>query len=304
MLGELVHNEGVIAGLRACGVTSIAGLEEAEAGTAVVFRAHGVTPTVRAAATARGLTVVDGTCSWVSATARQLAALHDEGYLIVLLGTPGHPEVTGLLGFAPEAIVVDQEADWARIPRHRRMALLTQSTQPAEKFDRLAAYLVDRAHELKVINSVCPVTMQRQADTLALARAVDTLVVVGGRQSANTRELVRLGERAGVPTIAVERADELDIAALFVLGTARVVGVSGGTSTPLADLGAVAERVLILAGTPATREQAHLLAVRAMATAARAIERPDRAAAPAAVPAEKSAWPASSPVVALSARMA
>jgi 4-hydroxy-3-methylbut-2-enyl diphosphate reductase len=128
---------------------------------------------------------------------RELVRLVEEGYSIVLLGTPKHPEVVGLLGFAPDAIVVDDEADWERIPHRKRMALITQSTQPPWKFERLAAFMVSRCHELKVVNTVCPVTIRRQEDTLETARQVDMMVVVGGRTSANTRELTRLCEIAG-----------------------------------------------------------------------------------------------------------
>ena len=140
----------------------------------------------------------------------------------------------GLLGFAPDAIVVDDEADWDRIPRRKRMALITQSTQPPWKFERLAAFMVGRAHELKIVNSVCPVTIRRQEDTVELARAVDFIVVVGGRQSANTKELTRLCEIVGTPAIQVERAEDLADASVF--DAVRVVGVTGGTSTPIEDL--------------------------------------------------------------------
>ncbi len=180
-LGQVVHNEGVIAELGARGVVSIAELSEARPGSTVVIRAHGVTPAVRSAAAERGLEVIDGTCSWVIGEQRQLQGLVEDGYTIVLLGTPNHPEVVGLLGFAPDAIVVDDESDWDRIPRKKRMALITQSTQPPWKFERLAAFMVNRAHELKIINSVCPVTIRRQEDTVELAKSVDFIVVVGGR---------------------------------------------------------------------------------------------------------------------------
>ena len=146
------------------------------------------------------------------------------------------------------------------------MALITQSTQPPWKFERLAAFMVSRAHELKIINSVCPVTIRRQEDTVELARAVDFIVVVGGRQSANTRELTRLCEIVGTPAIQVERADDLTDASVF--GPAGVVGVTGGTSTPIEDLEAVAERILTLAGTGAAAAQAHELAVAALGAAA------------------------------------
>jgi 4-hydroxy-3-methylbut-2-enyl diphosphate reductase len=178
-LGQVVHNEGVISQLREQGIESVKSLDEVEAGAAVVIRAHGVTPEVMSRAQERGLEVIDGTCSWVTQEQRELARLVDEGYTIVLLGTPNHPEVVGLLGYAPDAILVDEEEDWGRIPRRKRMALLTQSTQPPWKFERLAAFLVSRAHELKIVNTVCPVTIRRQQDTTDLAGSVDLVVVAG-----------------------------------------------------------------------------------------------------------------------------
>src|SRR4029077_12420263 len=124
-------------------------------------------------------------------------------------------------------IVVDEEEDWGSIPRTKRMALISQSTQPPWKFEKLAAYLVSRSHELKIVNTVCPVTIRRQQDTLDLAERVDLMVVVGGRNSANTKELTRLCQIAGKPVIQIESAHDLVDAAAF--DGATVVGVSGGT---------------------------------------------------------------------------
>jgi len=191
-LGQVVHNEGVIAQLQLQGIETVDTLDEVTEGAAVVIRAHGVRPEVLARAEARDLDVIDGTCTWVIQEQREIKRLVDEGYSIVLLGTPRHPEVVGLLGFAPDALVVDEEEDWEQIPRRKKMALLSQSTQPPWKFEKLAAFMVGRCHELKIVNTVCPVTIRRQEDTIEAARGVDLMVVVGGRSSANTKELTRL----------------------------------------------------------------------------------------------------------------
>ncbi len=268
-LGQVVHNEGVIRDLAKSGVRSVDTLDDVDEGAAVVIRAHGVKPEVFERAEARGLEVIDGTCSWVVQEQRQLSALVEEGYTIVLLGTPRHPEVVGLLGFAPDAIVVDEEEDWAAIPRRKRMALITQSTQPPWKFEKLAAFMVSRAHELKIVNSVCPVTIRRQEDTMETAREVDLMVVVGGRHSANTKELTRLCEIAGTAAIQIENVADLSDPAPFA--NAKIVGVTGGTSTPIEDLRDVTERIYVLAGTPETAARAGELASAAL----------DRAATPA-----------------------
>jgi 4-hydroxy-3-methylbut-2-enyl diphosphate reductase len=265
-LGQVVHNEGVVAQLASQGIRTVDTLDDVDHGAAVVIRAHGVTPEVMSRAEDRGLEVIDGTCTWVIQEQKELQKLVDDGYTIVLLGTPRHPEVVGLLGFAPDAILVDEEEDWERIPRTKRMALISQSTQPPWKFEKLAAFLVSRSHELKVMNTVCPVTIRRQQDTMELAQQVDMMVVVGGRNSANTRELTRLCEIAGKPVVQIESARDLDAPELFE--GARVVGVTGGTSTPIEDLVKVAQRVYELGGTDELRAEAARLAHAALTAVA------------------------------------
>ncbi|MDO8484165.1 MAG: 4-hydroxy-3-methylbut-2-enyl diphosphate reductase [Candidatus Limnocylindrales bacterium] len=266
-LGQVVHNEGVVRDLQDLGIKTVDTLDDVDHGAAVVIRAHGVRPDVMARADARGLEVIDGTCTWVIQEQKELRKLVEDGYTIVLMGTPTHPEVVGLLGFAPDAIVVDEEEEWdAAIPQRKRMALISQSTQPPWKFEKLAALMVSRAHELKVVNTVCPVTIRRQQDTLETAGEVDLMVVVGGRSSANTKELTRLCEIAGTPAIQIESVRDLEDPAVFA--KAEIVGVTGGTSTPIEDLRDVAERILILAGTPEASAKAAEFAGAALQRAA------------------------------------
>jgi 4-hydroxy-3-methylbut-2-enyl diphosphate reductase len=149
------------------------------------------------------------------------------------------------------------------------MALISQSTQPPWKFEKLAGYMASRAHELKIINTVCPVTIRRQEDTVETAREVDLMVVVGGRSSANTKELTRLCGIVGTPAIQVEGIGDLDDAGAFE--GRQVVGITGGTSTPIEDLRDVTRRILELAGTDGpdgTRTRADELAQAALASAA------------------------------------
>jgi (E)-4-hydroxy-3-methyl-but-2-enyl pyrophosphate reductase len=266
-LGQVVHNEGVVNDLQRLGIQTVETLDDVDHGSAVVIRAHGVRPDVMERANARGLEVIDGTCTWVIQEHRELTRLVEEGYTIVLLGTPKHAEVVGMLGFAPDAIVVDEEEEWeAAIPRKKRMALISQSTQPPWKFEKLAAFMVSRCHELKIVNTVCPVTIRRQEDTMETAREVDMMVVVGGRSSANTKELTRLCEIAGTHAIQIESVRDLTDATPFEGAT--VVGVTGGTSTPIEDLRDVTRRILELAGTDDARSRAAELAEAALAVAA------------------------------------
>jgi len=266
-LGQVVHNEGVIADLERMGIETVETLDDVDHGAAVVIRAHGVRPDVMERANARGLEVIDGTCTWVIQEHKELSRLVDEGYTIVLLGTPNHAEVVGMLGFAPDAIVVDEEDEWeAKVPRKKRMALISQSTQPPWKFEKLAAFMVGRSHELKIVNTVCPVTIRRQEDTVEAAQGVDLMVVVGGRSSANTKELTRLVGIAGKPAIQIEGWRDLTDASVF--DGREIVGITGGTSTPIEDLRDVARRVLEIAGTADVAAHAAELADEALADAA------------------------------------
>ena len=126
--------------------------------------------------------------------------------------------------------------------------------------------MVGRSHELKIVNTVCPVTIRRQEDTVEAAQEVDLMVVVGGRSSANTKELTRLVGIAGKPAIQIE--GEADLTDPGVFDGTRIVGVTGGTSTPIEDLRDVARRVLEIAGTPDVAAHADELAREALAGAA------------------------------------
>src|SRR4051794_7926126 len=269
-LGQVVHNEGVVRDLQDLGIQTVESLDDVDHGAAVVIRAHGVRPDVMARAEERGLEVIDGTCTWVIQEQRELVRLVEDGYTIVLLGTPKHPEVVGLLGFAPDAIVVDDEEEWeAAIPRRKRMALLSQSTQPPWKFEKLAGFMASRAHELKIVNTVCPVTIRRQQDTMEAAKAVELMIVVGGRSSANTKELTRLCGIVGTRAVQIENERDLDDPSIF--DGVSIVGVTGGTSTPIEDLRDVAARILTMAGTDGpegTRAHAVELAHAALDSAA------------------------------------
>jgi 4-hydroxy-3-methylbut-2-enyl diphosphate reductase len=257
----------VVQDLELLGIHTVDTLDDVDHGAAVVIRAHGVRPDVMERADARGLEVIDGTCTWVIQEQRELTKLVEDGYTIVILGTPKHPEVVGLLGFAPDAIVVDEEDEWdAAIPRKKRMALLSQSTQPPWKFEKLAALMVSRAHELKIVNTVCPVTIRRQQDTMETAAEVDIMVVVGGRSSANTKELTRLCEIGGTHAIQVEGVRDLTDETVF--DGATIVGVTGGTSTPIEDLRDVTRRILEIGGTADAAARANEIAEAALGRAA------------------------------------
>jgi 4-hydroxy-3-methylbut-2-enyl diphosphate reductase len=243
-LGQVVHNPRISERLAARGVKVIADPAEAESGI-VVIRAHGVPPAVRAAIEEHGLECIDATCSLVLRAQRFTKQLADEGYKVVILGTPEHPEVIGLVGFAgTEYTIVETKEEWERLPKMKKAGVVSQSTQPPWAFKELVGHVAEISQELKVFNTVCPVTIKRQNAATELAGQTDVIVVVGGRNSANTRELVNLARMQGKTAYHIEHSSELEPS--WLTGMARV-GLIGGCSTPMETLLEVKERAEALA---------------------------------------------------------
>ena len=242
-LGQVVHNPKISERLAARGVTVIKDPAEAKEGV-IVIRAHGVPPETRAKIEAQGLECVDATCSLVLRAQRFTKQLADEGYTVIILGTPEHPEVVGLRGFAPNAIVVETKDEWEKLPRMKKAGGVSQSTQPPWAFKDLVAHVAEIAQETKVFNTVCPVTVKRQHAASELAEQVRTIIVVGGKNSANTRELVNLAKMQGRNAYHIEHADELRPE--WLAGETRV-GLIGGCSTPMDTLIEVKERAEAIA---------------------------------------------------------
>jgi 4-hydroxy-3-methylbut-2-enyl diphosphate reductase len=243
-LGQVVHNPRISERLAARGVKVITDPAEAESGI-VVIRAHGVPPAVRAAIEEHGLECIDATCSLVLRAQRFTKQLADEGYKVVILGTPEHPEVIGLVGFAgTEYTIVETKEEWERLPKMKKAGVVSQSTQPPWAFKELVGHVAEISQELKVFNTVCPVTIKRQNAATELAGQTDVIVVVGGRNSANTRELVNLARMQGKTAYHIEHSSELEPS--WLTGMARV-GLIGGCSTPMETLLEVKERAEALA---------------------------------------------------------
>jgi 4-hydroxy-3-methylbut-2-enyl diphosphate reductase len=239
-LGPLIHNPGVIAELQRQGIGMIDRSEEATEGT-VILRSHGVPKEMKEQLCAGGLHVLDATCRFVTSAQEKAAGLRAQGYLVVILGERDHPEVLALRSYAgEESIVAETSADLPDTLPSPRVGLVVQTTQSRERLSELVAYLAPRARELLVHNTICSATEQRQTAAIAMAREVDVVVVVGGRNSGNTRRLAELCAAEQRRTHHVESADEIDPS---WLRGARVVGITAGASTPPDQIEGVARRL-------------------------------------------------------------
>lgn len=244
-LGALIHNPQEIARLEARGVRQVDSPEQMSEGV-LVLSAHGVDPAVEEAARARGLEVMDATCPFVRRAHGHIRALAEEGYRVVILGDPGHREVAGLAARAGGRAEIVTDAEEAEaLPFAPRYGLVVQTTQRRETLRAVAAALADRCQELRVFNTICEATVSRQESARKLAEQVQVMLVVGGRNSANTARLRVICAATGTPTHHIETAAELE--ADWIAGVARV-GVTAGASTPEWIVDEVVARLRELAG--------------------------------------------------------
>jgi len=245
-LGPIIHNPSVVGQLEERGVKVVDGAGEAAAGTLIV-RTHGVPPEVIEGARARHLNLVDATCPFVAVAQRKAASLREAGYAVVILGERDHPEVAGLEGFAGEGAVVVEDA--AGLPlaqlRGKRVGIVVQTTQTRANLASVAAALAPVARELLVFNTICDATEKRQSAACELAAEVDVVVVVGGRNSANTARLAQLCRAMESRTHHIESAAELEPA--WFAG-ARRIGVTAGASTPDEEIEATVAALQALCG--------------------------------------------------------
>ncbi len=228
-MGNIVHNPVIVKELDDKGLLNVDGLEDIPSGTLFV-RAHGLPPKTIEAAKEKGLRVVDATCPMVTRTQRLAEKLTQEGRTVVILGDPNHPEVKGIAGHAPGAIIINEwPADDTEIRRARRIAIVSQSTLNGDKFRELVGKIAGMNYEVRVYNTICSDTQGRQKSARELAGEVDTMIVIGGSKSANTRHLAEISEAEGAKAYLVE--DAADLKREWFTGDERV-GIATGASTP------------------------------------------------------------------------
>ncbi|MCW3491498.1 bifunctional 4-hydroxy-3-methylbut-2-enyl diphosphate reductase/30S ribosomal protein S1 [Dethiobacter alkaliphilus] len=232
-LGPLAHNDSLLDKLREEGVIFVDDLAEVPHGATVVIRSHGERPEVFRQAEERGLQIVDATCTFVGKLQTLVARLIEEGKQVIVLGDPTHPEIKGVLGWGrDQPIVLTADGSISELEglnREKPVALVAQTTQRQSILAEIGEKLKAIVPVVEIYNTICQATALRQEAARNLAYDVDLMVVVGGKNSANTRKLADVCRSTGVRTIAVSEAHELDAEQLKEV---RTVGVTAGASTP------------------------------------------------------------------------
>lgn len=232
---ELVHNEHIVAALQAHGMRFVNAIAEIPEGARVLFSAHGVSPEVRQAAALRCLEIVDATCPFVAKVHAEARRYAQEGCQIALIGHKGHDEVVGILGEAPEQIAVIETCDDVRALRQKvavsQVMVLSQTTISEAMYEARIADLQAAGFEVQFpkVLDICYATRERQQAVRALAQQVDCVLVLGSRNSSNSKRLVEVAERAGCRAALIASPEELET---IDLRSVRRLGLTSGASTP------------------------------------------------------------------------
>jgi len=227
--GDLIHNPQVIADLEKHGIHSLDDLDKIKKGT-VIIRSHGVSPEIYLHLEKKNIEIVDATCPIVKKIQKLVEDLAEKESEIIIVGNKEHPEIKGLIGYSNgKGIIIENENQAKKMPRKKTRAVLAQSTQDLFLFERVIAVLIEKTEELKIYNTICKYTQTRQKSTSELASMVDTLFIIGGKNSSNTRKLYQISKRILPNTHFIEKAEQITF---NMLKGAKKIGLSGGASTP------------------------------------------------------------------------
>ena len=229
--GPLIHNPQTVELLRMRGIAPVSHLDEIPEGWAtIIIRAHGISPQEREKIREKGIRIIDATCpkvAHVQAIIKKHALLD---YTVLIVGDGEHPEVNGLLGYTcGKGIVIGSRDEVDRLPELDRVCVVAQTTQSIVEYNEIVNRIKARFPDPVVFDTICNSTEQRQAEVKELAGQMDAMVIVGGKNSANTKRLARLSELTGVPTFHIETAEELK---KMTMNSYERIGVSAGASTP------------------------------------------------------------------------
>jgi len=226
-IGPIIHNPQMVESLKNAGVIAIDDISLIQTGP-VIIRSHGIPTETLSKLKMKQLEIIDATCPYV-AKAHDFAILADkDNYQIFILGNPDHPEIIALKSFINSKVYIVENADDIPVEKFNRIAVICQTTQNINNLNRLAEHLLPISNELRIFNTICNATNVRQESSLELAKKCDLMIVIGGKNSSNTKMLAKLcSEHA--QTKHIETADEIDESWFNNL---KSIGLTAGASTP------------------------------------------------------------------------
>ncbi len=227
-LGPIIHNPQVVERLKDKGIIPIEDIKAKKDIRALIIRTHGITLQLLKVITSMGCEIIDATCPFVKKAQHYAKLLNEDNYQVVILGEKNHPEVQSLMSYASDnAIVVDGKTPLPKLKN--KVGIIVQTTQPLDTLQKVLYDALEHSNEIKVYNTICNSTALRLRETEKMARKVDVMFVVGGKNSANTTQLTRLCKSLSVPTYHIETASEIKGE---WIKRAKKLGITTGASTP------------------------------------------------------------------------
>jgi 4-hydroxy-3-methylbut-2-enyl diphosphate reductase len=226
-LGPIIHNPQVVAKLKEQGIIPINDFRKRKNIQALIIRTHGIPISLSKELSSLGFEIIDATCPFVKKAQYYAKLLGEEGYQVVILGEKNHPEVKGIMSYANDVIIVDSKTPLPKIKS--KVGIVVQTTQSLEALKNVISDATIHAKEIKVYNTICNSTAHRLKETEKIAQKVDIMIVVGGKNSANTTQLTRLCKSLSVPTYHIETSSEMKQE--WFKGVKRL-GITAGASTP------------------------------------------------------------------------
>lgn len=229
MLGDIVHNESVVADLNKAGAKVVKNIDEVPDGKPILFRAHGTSVETWKNAQSKDMNIIDATCPLVEEIHDEVKKLSKEGRKIIVIGDHGHDEVVGIASQVSDAIIVSNIEEAMELRKMKKAGVVSQSTQTIENVQKIINIIMTKVYDLNFVNTICFPTKRNQNQIKDLAKQCDVMIVIGSFTSANSKRLTLLAEEINDRSYQVTNADEIKIE--WFTG-AKTVGLSAGASTP------------------------------------------------------------------------
>ncbi len=226
-LGPIIHNPQMVEKLESENIFKVDKIEQIK-GRPTIIRSHGIKKEILEELEKNNIEIINATCPYVSKTQDYAKSLSEDGYELIILGDRNHPEVKALRSYVNKEVMIVANADELAEKQFKKVGIISQTTRRVEDLQELVKKLVPKCHEIRVINTICNATTIRQNSTLALAKESDVMIVIGGKNSSNTKMLAKICE-SFVKTYHIETACEID---RKWFKDKQDIGLTAGASTP------------------------------------------------------------------------
>ena len=234
-LGSIIHNSGVSDELAKKGLISVDDFKKIEPGSIFIIRSHGMSPSLIKEIKEKDVKIIDTTCPFVIKAQARAGELSSNGYFVIIIGNKTHPEVMGIKDYIlnENYTVIENKADIERLPEKDKIGIVVQTTQILDRLIQISGKSLKKTKELIIYNTICDTTRNRQNFTGEMAKEVDVMIIVGGKNSANTRNLTSISKKINKKTYHIESYREIKPEWFKKV---KKVGISGGASTPAEDI--------------------------------------------------------------------